>query len=184
MLASVAAFLLLAQASPGDGKLREAVHAMDLQDYASAAVHFQAALKNDPKNVKILSSYGLCLAGAGKFQEAAAQFSKAAKLEPAVAAHRYNLGLALFNAAAYEDAEKAFREVLRLSPRHARAKAQLGNALLGEARGGSTSKMREAAEAYRAAVPENSKDVELRFNYAFTLARTGDEEAALRESRE
>jgi tetratricopeptide (TPR) repeat protein len=184
MLASVAALLLFAQAPPGDGNLREALRAMDLQDYALAAVNFQAALKNDPKNVNILSSYGLCLAGAGRFQEAVAQFRKAAKLEPAVVAHRYNLGLALFKASAYEEAEKAFRDVLRLSPRHAHAKAQLGNALLGEARGGNTSKMREAAEAYRSAVSENPNDVELRFNFAFTLARTGDEEGALREYRE
>ena len=46
------------------------------------------------------------------------------------------------------------------------------------------SKMREAAEAYGAAVAENSKDVQLRFNYAFNLARTIDEEGALREYRE
>src|SRR5260370_40651320 len=96
MLASVAAVLLLAQVLPGDGNLREAIRAMDLQDYATAAVHFQAALKSDPKNANILSSYGLCLAGAGKFPEASAQFRLAAKLEPAVAAGLCKLRLALF----------------------------------------------------------------------------------------
>ena len=55
MLASVAAVLLLAQVLPGDGNLREAIRAMDLQDYATAALHLQAALKTDPKNANILN---------------------------------------------------------------------------------------------------------------------------------
>jgi tetratricopeptide (TPR) repeat protein len=184
MLASLAIVLLLAQALPSDGDLREALRAMDLRDYATAALHFQAALRSDPRNPKILSSYGLCLAGAEKFSEAAAQFRAAARVEPQVAAHQYNLGLALFKGGTYDQAEKAFREVLRLEPRHPRARVQLANVLLGQARGGDTAKMRQAAESYRRVVPQNPKDGELRFNYAFTLARTGDEEGALREYRE
>ena len=120
----------------------------------------------------------------GRFAEAAQQFRAAAKREPTVVAHQYNLGLALLNANDYEGAEKAFRTVLRLHPKHGRAKAQLAHSILGQARGGVTSKMQAAAAAYAEALPDNPADPELRFNYAFTLARTGDEEGALREYAE
>ena len=185
MLISVAiALSLCAQlAAPGEN-LRVAAQAMDSRDYPTAVRYFRAALKTDPRNTKILSSLGLCLAGAGSFTEAAEQFQALVKLEPGVAAHHYNLGLALLNANSNEDAERAFRKVLSLSPRHTRAKVQLANALLGQARGGNTSKMQAASKAYLEAVPENPRDPELRFNYAFTLARIGDEEGALRQDRE
>ncbi len=185
MLMSVAvALAFFAQPAAPDENLRLAAQAMDARDYPTAVRHFRAALQNNPRSTKILSSLGFCLAGAGSFTEAAEQFRALAKLEPGVAAHHYNLGLALLNANADEDAERAFRKVLSLSPRHARAKAQLANALLGQARGGNTSKMQAASNAYREALPDNPGDPELRFNYAFTLARTGDEEGALRAYRD
>jgi len=173
------AHLALAQDS-----LQLAAQAMDKGDYPAAVRHFQVALKADPRNPKILSSLGLCLAGTRRFPEAAETFRALVKIEPGVAAHHYNLGLALLNANANEQAEQAFRKVLRLSPQHARAKLQLANALLSQARGGNTSKMKAASDAYRDALPANPRDPELRFNYAFTLARTGDEEGALREYKE
>lgn len=185
MLLSVAVALALSTqvAAPVDD-LRLAVRAMDARDYPTAVRHFRAALKTNPKSTRILSSLGFCLAGAGEFQKAAEQFRELVKLEPGVASHHYNLGLALLNANAGEEAEAAFRRVLTLSPRNARAKAQLANALLEQARSGNTSKMKAAASAYREALPGNPGDPELRFNYAFTLARTGDEEGALSAYRE
>lgn len=185
MLISVAVALAFwAQPAATDENLRQATRAMDGRDYQTAVRYFRAALKTNPKSTEILSSLGFCLAGAGSFTEAAEQFQVLVKLEPGVAAHHYNLGLALLNAHADEDAERAFRKVLSLSPRHARAKVQLGNALLGQARGGNTSKMRAASDAYKDALLDNPADPELRFNYAFTLARTGDEEGALRGYRD
>ncbi|MBM3726577.1 MAG: tetratricopeptide repeat protein [Acidobacteria bacterium] len=183
-MGAVIALAWFALQAAQDPALRLAAQAMEARDYPTAIRHFQTALKANPRNTKILSSLGLCLAGAGKFDEAARQFQTLVKLEPGVAAHYYNLGLAFLNANANMDAENAFRKTLSLAPRHARAKVQLGNALLGQARGGDTSKMQAASEAYHAALPENPRDPELRFNYAFTLARTGDEEAALRQYRE
>ncbi|HUQ92418.1 MAG TPA: tetratricopeptide repeat protein, partial [Bryobacteraceae bacterium] len=96
MLLSVAiALALCAQlAAPGEN-LRVAAQAMESRDYPTAVRHFRAALKTDPRNTKILSSLGLCLAGAGSFTEAAEQFQTLARLEPGIAAHHYNLGLAL-----------------------------------------------------------------------------------------
>lgn len=179
-------WLLLSElcwSAPNDA-LQKAVQAMEAKDFVAAASYFEQALHYDPKNVSILSSLGFCLAGAGRFGDAAARFRTLTKLEPGVGAHRYNLGLALLNTGKFQAAESAFRETLRLSPQHPWAQVQLGNALLARAREGSTGKMREAAEAYTRALAGNRNDPELRFNLAFTLARTGDESGSLEQYRE
>jgi tetratricopeptide (TPR) repeat protein len=157
---------------------------MDANNFVAAASYFEQALRDDPKNVSILSSLGFCLAGTGRFKDAAARFRTLTTLEPEVAAHRYNLGLALLNVGDFASAEASFRETLRLAPEHPRAEVQLGNALLAQARQGSTGKMREASEAYTRALARSGNDPELRFNLAFTLARTGDEAGALEQYRQ
>ena len=97
MLMSIAVALAFsAQVAPSEN-LRLATQAMDAHDYPAAVGHFRAALKTNPRDTKILSSLGLCLAGAGNFTEAAEQFRTLVKLEPGVAAHHYNLGLALLS---------------------------------------------------------------------------------------
>ncbi|MCC6589096.1 MAG: tetratricopeptide repeat protein [Bryobacterales bacterium] len=158
--------------------------ALDSRDYPAAVRHFHDALRANPSDPAILSSLGVALAALQRFAEAAEQFRALIKLQPRVAAHHFNLGLALLNSNGNDAAEQAFRMALRIEPQHARARVQLANALLAQARGGDTSKMQAAAAAYRDALPANPNDPELRFNYAFTLARTGDEEGALREYKE
>lgn len=170
-------------AQPGN-VLQQAVRAMEAKNFATAASYFEQALQHDPENVSILSSLGLCLAGARRFGDAAARFRTLTMLQPGVGAHRYNLGLALLNTGEYRAAEAAFRETLRLSPQHPRAQVQLGNALLAQAREGHTGKMREAAEAYTRALARSGNDPVLRFNLAFALARTGDESGSLEQYRE
>lgn len=158
--------------------------ALDARDYPAAVGHFQRALKANPTDSAILSSLGVALAAMQRFGEAAEQFRTLVKLQPGVAAHHYNLGLALLNAKENDAAEQAFRKTLQIAPQHPRARLQLANALLAQARGGDTSKMQAAAAAYRDALPGNPTDPELRFNYAFALARAGDEDGALREYKE
>ena len=170
-------------AQPGN-VLQQAVRAMEAKNFAAAVSYFEQALQHDPENVSILSSLGFCLAGAQRFGDAADRFRTLTMLQPGVGAHRYNLGLALLNTGEFQAAEAAFRETLRLSPQHPRAQVQLGNALLGQARKGHTGKMREAAEAYTRALARAGNDPELRFNLAFTLARTGDESGSLEQYRE
>jgi len=159
--------------------------ALETNDFTSAVRYFEEALREEPGNVSILSSLGLSLAGAGRFQEASERFRALIKRQPSVASHHYNLALSLLNLPGRaEEAERCFRQVLRLAPGHLKARAQIANSLLEQARAGNPSKMREAAEAYRSAVAAAPDSAELRFNFAFTLARTGDEEGALREYRQ
>ena len=105
------------------------------------------------------------------------------KAEAYIRLNQTQSALALLNANDYENAETEFRKVLQLDPGHNRARVPLANSLLAQAYGGNVPKMTEARQAYGAALPANPRDPELRFNYAFTLARTGDEEGALREYR-
>ena len=68
MLLSVAvAVALFAQLAAPDENLRAGVQAMDARDYPAAVRSFRAALKTNPRDTKVLSSLGLCLAGAGNF---------------------------------------------------------------------------------------------------------------------
>ncbi|MDA1313807.1 MAG: tetratricopeptide repeat protein [Acidobacteria bacterium] len=161
--------------------LRQAVQAMEAGNFVAAASYFEQALQYDPKNVSIVSSLGFCLAGAGRFGDAAGHFRTLTTLEPGVGAHRYNLGLALLRAGEFPAAESAFRETLGVAPEYPRAQVQLGNTLLAQAREGETGKMKQAAEAYTRALAQNGNDPELRFNLAFTLARTGDEAGSLEQ---
>ena len=67
MLMSIAVALAFsAQVAPPEN-LRLATQAMDAHDYPAAVRHFREALKTNPRDTKILSSLGLCLAGAGNF---------------------------------------------------------------------------------------------------------------------
>lgn len=171
-------------ASSVDEAVRKGFQAMQANDLRTAILYFEQALKLDPHNLAALSDLGLSLAGLGRFREASERFRILAKLQPSSAGNHYNLGLTLLNLGDPEGAEKAFRRALKLAPTHARAQAQLANSLLAQARAGNASKMLEAAEAYRKALPLNRQNPELRFNLAFTLARVGDEAGALSEYRE
>lgn len=152
----------------------------------SALPHFQEAERSDPSNVEILNSLGLTLAGLSKFQEAARRFSSVTERTPQFPGAHYNLGLCFVNLGDFPAAVTSFQKLLKLAPSHEKGRVQLAHALLAEAQQqtGRSSKMREAAEAYREVIRLRPQDPDLHFNLAFALARSGDNQEALEEYRQ
>jgi tetratricopeptide (TPR) repeat protein len=163
-----AAWLLLAAACLGQGKLPEAAaaaeHALRLRpddpdahfrlgavragqgQRPEAVDHFRQAMRLRPEHFDALLALGIALAEQGSLAEAVGHLTAAVRARPDSAPARYNLGVALAQQGKLEEAEPAFREALRLSPGYAAAHYGLGNVLTARGR------REEAVACFRAAL--------------------------------
>jgi len=158
--------------------LAAAQDAVNKQDYASAALDYQAYLAKKPDDAVVHYDLGYAYTAMQKPADAKSEYEKAIALDPKMAAAYQNLGVTLIPtdpAAAIAPLQRA----AELMPEDARTKWLLGIAL--EA----TKKDSSAIEQYQAAERLDPKNVEIRNSLGFALLKTGQAsgaEAAFREA--
>jgi len=65
-----------------DDKLQQALDCYKANKFSDAALHFEEALENDPKNIRIINHYADSLFHQDLFHQAAAQYEEALKIGP------------------------------------------------------------------------------------------------------
>ena len=117
-------------------RLQEAVHAynrgrqsQELQDYASALIHYQAALTNDPGMAPAWFNMGLIYAAQSNSLSARDAYENAIAAEPTMVAARYNLALMQLGEHDRKGALVQLREIVRLQPDNTAAYYTLGYVL-------------------------------------------------------
>jgi arylsulfatase A-like enzyme/Flp pilus assembly protein TadD len=147
-------------------------------DARAAAIRFEAALEQDPKNRFALHRSGLALLALKQVPRAVDRLEEAVRLDPDQAEMRWALADALARAGRLEEACRQWQEAVRLQPRRADAWANLGSAL------GQSGKAREAVSALAHAVDLSPGDPDLLARLSFAEYGAGDAEAAVRHLKE
>ncbi|HEY3444523.1 MAG TPA: tetratricopeptide repeat protein [Paludibaculum sp.] len=143
-----------------------------------AVAHYQAALKESPKNSAIYVKLGLISDRNGKLDEATAQFQRAIQLNPANTDARLNLAIELMQRRNYAQGLKELDELLRLNPQDAAAHFCMGFAFL------TLQRIDEAIAKFRQGLLYKPEDAEARFGLGSALAAQGKRDEALVELRE
>jgi TolB-like protein/Flp pilus assembly protein TadD len=104
--------------------------AIDGNDLAGAARHYQRALALDPTDVNVLGNASLFLQSLGRFDEALALLEAVVRSDPVNVGTLANLGYAQRIAGRYDAAIASYRTLLSLSPNRGGAHDQLGMALM------------------------------------------------------
>jgi tetratricopeptide (TPR) repeat protein len=95
-----------------------------------AAIHFQKALKVQPKYPEARNNLGNVFFQKGQVDEAVAHYQKALEINPKFALARYNLGVAYLQIGRVHDAVAHFQEALAINPNYAEAEYNLGVVLV------------------------------------------------------
>lgn len=140
---------LLAQAARSSGLNHPIVHiaqALWLESQgrdADALASYNQARSLSPRDVRIVTSIGLCLARLYRFDEAVRAFDDAIRLEPATAASHQRKGMVLGLAGRLDEAERAYERAFRREPRNVETLTSLASLTV---RKGDKAKARKYAE--------------------------------------
>jgi predicted O-linked N-acetylglucosamine transferase (SPINDLY family) len=115
-------------------------------DYEGALVHFDIALRIDPKNAITHSNKGNALKELNQFQLALESYERAISLDRRYAEAYNNKGNVLFILDKFEDAIESYEQAIALSPAYADAYNGRGNAF---SKKGNLTKAFESCEAAR-----------------------------------
>lgn len=133
---------------------------------------YERALETAPDDAEILSNYGLALLQSGRIAEAERPLRRAVEKEPKEPAFRVNLAELYFKAGDAETAIGELRATTAANPAFAPAFLRLGHALVAR------QELREAAEAFDAALQLRPDDLATALILARALAATGNYGAA------
>lgn len=141
-----------AQRMAGFAKLR-------LNQTAEAKSHFEAALRVQPADARVLSGLGEVHTRLGQHEAARDCFARAAAVDPKHVPAHFNLGNSLRILGQLEEAEAAYRKALSLAPDHPDAHKNLGLVLfaLGDIAG--TVRHFETAVALEDHLPQRHADL-------------------------
>ena len=103
---------------------------------SEAIVHFQTALKINPRRFEAYADLGNVSMVSGKTAEAIDDYRKALEIEPNYAIVRYSLGMCLYDQGHFAEAIAEYRKALEIEPRYAKAHNNLGSAAAGPGQGG------------------------------------------------
>lgn len=119
------------EADPGNGRLHEAVAAIDLQlqRIDTAVAHLEQALRINPASVEAHYNFGTALVWQGRHDDAIGHFQRALQIDPRHTASMVNLGVVLQSRNQLDEAIAYFRRALELAPADAIARANLERAL-------------------------------------------------------
>jgi protein O-GlcNAc transferase len=105
---------------------KQAVDLHTKQNYAGAALRYEALLQSDPRNWEALYNYGLCLQEMGQIARAKLAYQEAVLVRPQFADAHNNLGNLHQNLREYTEAEAAYTRALKFAPTHFEATYNLG----------------------------------------------------------
>jgi len=97
--------------------------------YATAARHYQVAVREWPAAAGAYRNLGRALAADARFAEAEPPFRRVVELRPNQAEAHLDLGTVLYNLGRVDEATASFTRAVELDPRSARAHENLGTAL-------------------------------------------------------
>ena len=150
---------------------------LDVERYAEALPHLEAAARLDPKAGGVESDLGSTLLALGRERDGVAHLQRAAALSPRDEIVQFNLGNALARVGRLNDAAAAYQRAITLNPDFADAHVNFGTLLFTHGRvGDAVPHMRRAA-----ALLPNSAVVHS--DYASVLAASGRYAEALAETR-
>jgi superkiller protein 3 len=95
-----------------------------------AAIHFQKALKVQPKYPEARNNLGNVFFQKGQVDEAVAHYQKALEINPKFALAQYNLGLAFAQLGRVSEALVHYNKALEINPNYAEAEYNLGVVLV------------------------------------------------------
>jgi tetratricopeptide (TPR) repeat protein len=140
-----------------------------------ALASLREAVQLDPENPVYRNAVGAVLLNLQRPAEAEPELRKAVELDPDFAEAHHNLGLALAEQRRFDDAIIAYRKALSFPTYQTPEVAyyNLGNAYL------ALKKVREAEEAYRAAIQLSPKLVAAYYQLGLILTQSGRKDEAL-----
>jgi protein O-mannosyl-transferase len=144
-----------------------------------AVLHYEAALKINPKDADTNYNYGNLLAAQGKMENAVKLYNASIKEKPKFAPAYNNLGIIFSREGRQEKAIEQFREATRLNPDYAEAKDNLENAI------------NQQAKAKELQSDKNNVDGNIavntlkgRMQMGMSLLKKGDLDAAIKQFSE
>jgi tetratricopeptide (TPR) repeat protein len=141
--------------------------ALEADQYAEAAAHFESAVAADPKDWASRFHLGLALSLLGRDAGAASAYRKVLEEQPGLYEAELNLGIVLLRMKSPEEAVKLLASAASKKPKEYRPVFYYAEALAG------TGDLGNADAQYRAALELNPKSAECAVGLARTLARQG-----------
>jgi Flp pilus assembly protein TadD len=162
-------------AAASSPKVKEATDAIQAGDFAKAKTLLEQATKDDPKDPQAAFYLGVAMEGLGDGAGAVGQYRHALELDPKLTEASANLSGVLLDQGDGPGALAAAEEGLKVAPK---SPSLLRNRAVALDATGS----KDAPAAFKAALEASPNDKEVRYLYAESLARTGDEQGAVREA--
>lgn len=144
---------------------------MDLErsgQFDQAAIHYRAALVQQPDYAEAHNNYGNVLARLKHPNLAETHLRRAIALNPSFDLAHHNLGNVLLSMQNIDEAIEHYQEAVRLAPRHAGYRYSLGNAWL------SRGEFRAAADCFRQATLLDAQFADAHNNLGFALEKLGE----------
>jgi tetratricopeptide (TPR) repeat protein/mono/diheme cytochrome c family protein len=170
MADDAAGYEKMLEVDPNNGRLHEAVAAIDLAlgRTAEAVRHLTAALRIDPQSLEAHYNLATAYAWQGRRAESITHFERALQIDPTHVAAHANLGAVLRSERRLEPAVVHLRRALQLDPMNPTAHTNLAGILSAQ---GDT---REAVAHYRAALQSNPDLLEALTDLSWILATSPD----------
>jgi tetratricopeptide (TPR) repeat protein len=163
-----------APAPASSPKVKEAIDAIQAQDFTKAKEILLAAVKESPKDPQAAFYLGVANEALGDGKQAAEQYKRALDLDPKLTEAATNLSGVLLDQGDAAGALAAVDIGLKTGPK---SPALLRNRAVALDQTGN----KDAIPAFKAAVAAAPNDKEMQYLYAEALARSGDESGAVTE---
>jgi Tfp pilus assembly protein PilF len=145
---------------------------------------FNAAVKNDPKDVNTLANYGQWLIKTGKLDQAEQALAKARELKPQALNILYLSGIAARMNKKMKPAEDYFMEALRIAPAEVNVINQLALLLIEQNEEEKRNRALQFA-LVSSRINNQSPDAQATLGWVlYQLGRTGEADAALRNAQQ
>lgn len=153
-------------------ELKEAVDALEREDYAQAAELLEKVAAGDPENVEVRFNLAYAYSELKQNAKAIEHYQKLAGIKPGLVSARMNLGILLIGEERTAEAAEHFQAVAEARPEDFAPQLYHGHALL------NSGNPESAIEPYEQAVRLNPSSAEASLGLGQSLARAGRPEAA------
>jgi len=161
-------------AAPSSSKVKEGMDAIQAGDFAKAKALLEQAARENPKDAQAAFYLGVAVEGLGDGKGAATQYQHALELDPKLTEASANLSGVLLDLDDAAGALAAADAGLKAAPKSPSLLRNRAVAL-------EATHAKEAPAAFKAALEAAPQDKEVRYLYAESLARSGDDQGAIHE---